>query len=173
LCGIKICIEWLNGFLISFTCLNFFLFIKSGKGDTVKRMNSFNLKLRRNHSFFTSFLFSLGLYRNYSCSISLTPQKINVSPDFWEWLCGLTDGEGNFYIRRRSTDTSVYSFKFSIGVHVDDINMLIFIQKTLGFGKVYISGKVSYYEVYDLNNIAKIIEIFTKYSLNSRNIYEF
>jgi len=67
----------------------------------------------------------------------------------------------------------VYSFKFSIGVHVDDINMLIFIQKTLGFGKVYISGKVSYYEVYDLNNIAKIIEIFTKYSLNSRNIYEF
>ena len=51
--------------------------------------------------------------------------------------------------------------------------MLIFIQKTLGFGKVYISGKVSYYEVYDLNNIAKIIEIFTKYSLNSRNIYEF
>jgi hypothetical protein len=51
--------------------------------------------------------------------------------------------------------------------------MLIFIQKTLGFGKVYISGKVSHYEVYDLNNIAKIIEIFIKHPLNSTKLLNF
>jgi hypothetical protein len=52
-------------------------------------------------------------------------------------------------------------------LHVDDKETLIFIQKTLGIGKVSISGKVAYFEVYDLKNIAKIIEIFTIHPLNS------
>jgi hypothetical protein len=92
---------------------------------------------------------------------------------FLEWLCGLTDAKGNFYIRRRSPNSSVYSFKFSIGVHIDDMDMLIFIQKTLGFGKVYESGNVCYYEVYDLKGIVKIIEIFTKHPLNSTKLLNF
>jgi hypothetical protein len=29
--------------------LNFLLYVKPGKGGTIKRMNSFNLKLKRNH----------------------------------------------------------------------------------------------------------------------------
>lgn len=41
--------------------------------------------------------------------------------------------------------------------------MLIFIQKTLGIGKVYTTGKVAQYEVFDLKGVAKIIEIFTQY----------
>jgi hypothetical protein len=86
----------------------------------------------------------------------------------------LTDGEGNFYIRRRSGDTPVYSFKFSFGVHVDDKDMLIYIQKTLGIGKVSTYGNVSKYEVYDLKGTAKIIEIFTKYSfLNTTKLLNF
>lgn len=85
----------------------------------------------------------------------------------------MTDGEGNFYIKRRSADTSVYSFKFSIGVHIDDKDMLIFIQKTLGIGKVYTTGKVAQYEVFDLKGVAKIIEIFTQYPLNSTKLLNF
>lgn len=80
---------------------------------------------------------------------------------------------GNFDIRRRSVNTPVHSFKYSIGLHLDDINMLIFVQKTLGIGKVYTSGNVSYYEVYDLKGISKIIEIFNKHSLNTTKFLHF
>ncbi len=46
------------------------------------------------------------------------------------------DGEANFYIRRCSVNTPVYSFKYSIGLYIDDINMLIFIQKKICNWKV-------------------------------------
>lgn len=102
-----------------------------------------------------------------SLSSQLICNETNIPLDIIEWLRGFTDGEGNFYIRRRSAETRAFSFKYSFGLHVDDKETLIFIQKTLGIGKVSISGKVAYFEVYDLKNIAKIIEIFTIHPLNS------
>jgi hypothetical protein len=115
-------------------------------------------------------------FKNFSSSTRYlsTSKEPNIPAEFLEWLGGLTDGEGNFYIRRRSGGTGVYSFKFSLDVHLDDKDMLIFIQKTLGLGKVFISGSVCNYEVYDLKGTAKIIEIFTKYSfLNSTKLINF
>lgn len=105
------------------------------------------------------------------------PSKVNsfniskLSPSFLEWFCGVTDGEGTFYIRKRTS--SVFSFKFVIGMHIDDIAMLNFIQKTLGFGKVSINANAAYFEVYDLKNIPKIIEIFTLYPLNTTKYLNF
>nr|YP_009663693.1 hypothetical protein [Dactylella tenuis]QCW06831.1 hypothetical protein [Dactylella tenuis] len=88
-------------------------------------------------------------------------------------LKGLTDAEGTFYIKHRNVNTNAYSFKYSIGVHIDDKDMLIFIQKTLGMGKVFISGKKVEYEVFDFKSIAKIIKIFTNYPLNSTKLLNF
>lgn len=103
-----------------------------------------------------------------------TSQKPNIPAEFYEWFAGLTDGEGNFYIRRRTSGPCAYSFKFGIGVHKDDKDMLIFIQKTLGIGKVFSSKDVCSYEVYDIKGTAKIIEIFTKYSfLNTSKLLNF
>lgn len=102
-----------------------------------------------------------------SLSSQLICNETNIPLDIIEWLRGFTDGEGNFYIRRRSAETRAFSFKYSFGLHVDDKETLIFIQKTLGIGKVSISGKVAYFEVYDLKNIAKIIKIFTIHPLNT------
>lgn len=51
--------------------------------------------------------------------------------------------------------------------------MLIFIQKTLGIGKIFSSGNVTQYEVYDLKSIAKIIEIFSNYTLNFAKLLNF
>ena len=130
------------------------------------------LLLNRNHGFI---LAGLSL-KNFSSSTRYlsSSREPNIPLEFWEWLCGLTDGEANFYIRRRSGDTPVYSFKYSFGVHVDDKDMLIFIQKTLGIGKVSTYGSVSKYEVYDLKGTAKIIDIFTKYPfLNSTKLLNF
>lgn len=119
--------------------------------------------------------FSLGFQRNcgYFNSVSTLAGNGKPSTDFLEWFAGLTDGEGTFYIRRRSAKTPVYSFKFSIGTHIDDIGMLHFIQDTLGMGKVFTSGNVAQYEVYDLKNIPKIINIFTQHPLRTTKLLNF
>lgn len=54
--------------------------------------------------------------------------------NFYEWFCGLTDGEGSFYIR--STGSRTFSFRFQLNLHKDDLEMLKFIQKTLGMGRI-------------------------------------
>jgi hypothetical protein len=60
-----------------------------------------------------------------------------------------------------------YSFKFQINLHVDDLEVLYFIQKTLGMGKVYINGTAAMFCVRNQQDVAKIIEIFSKYPLNT------
>ena len=99
--------------------------------------------------------------------------SINIPEGFFDWLCGLTDGEGNFYIRCRSVYTAAYSFKFSIGLHIDDIAMLYFIQKTLGMGKVFTKKKVATFEVFSLKEIEKIIKVFTDHPLKSTKLLNF
>src|SRR5690554_3318269 len=114
--------------------------------------------------------------KNFSSSARYlsTSKEPGISAEFFEWLAGLTDGEGNFYIRRRTSGVRAYSFKFTIGVHIDDKDMLLFIQKTLGFGKVFTSNNACSFEVHDIKGTAKMIEIFTKHSfLNTTKLLNF
>jgi hypothetical protein len=46
-------------------------------------------------------------------------------------------------------------------LHIDDIEVLNFIQKTLGLGKIYESGKLASFVVSRQEDIKKIIEIFS------------
>ena len=87
-----------------------------------------------------------------------------VGKHFYEWFRGLTDAEGSFMLLRRQDS---YSFKFQINLHVDDLEVLYFIQKTLGMGKVYINGTAAMFCVRNQQDVAKIIEIFSKYPLNT------
>jgi hypothetical protein len=50
---------------------------------------------------------------------------------------------------------------------VDDIDMLHFIQNSLGIGKVNSSGNSAVYRVSSQKELARIIEIFSKYPLNT------
>ena len=72
--------------------------------------------------------------RNYSTS--------EKDQKFFEWLSGISDAEGSFVIGSRKGRNS-FSFSFVIALHVDDTEMLQFIQKSLGIGKVYTFGKKS------------------------------
>lgn len=56
----------------------------------------------------------------------------------------LTDGEGCFLISTRGTN---YTFTFKIELHVDDTDMLNFIQKFMGIGKVNTYGNASEFSV--------------------------
>ena len=58
-------------------------------------------------------------------------------------------------------------FKFSIGLHEDDTDVLRFIQKQLGIGSVTTRGKVSYFNVIKQEELLKIIEIFRDSHLNT------
>jgi len=90
--------------------------------------------------------------------------------NFFEWLRGLTDGEGSFMLLKKSDS---YAFKFQIHLHIDDIKVLHYIQSTLGIGKVYINGSAARFVATSLKDIAVIIDIFSKYSLNTTKMLNF
>lgn len=96
----------------------------------------------------------------------------NVSIDnFKNWLAGFTDAEGMFYIKLTESDKNAV-FSFRISLHVDDVSVLEFIQKTLGFGKVYISDKASFV-VSNQKELKELIDIFSKYNLNTTKYLNF
>lgn len=91
--------------------------------------------------------------------------------NFYEWLCGLTDGEGSFYIK--STGSRTFSFRFQLCLHKDDLEMLKFIQKTLGMGRIFTYRSQSYFDVTKQQDVAIIIDIFSNYSLNTHKHLNF
>ncbi len=60
-----------------------------------------------------------------------------------------------------------FNFKFSIGLHIDDLPVLNYIKDKLGFGSVYAYKYNCYYNVTRKEDILKIISIFDIYTLNS------
>nr|ATI20566.1 endonuclease [Ophiognomonia clavigignenti-juglandacearum] len=109
----------------------------------------------------------VGQSKAYSTSTYSKSVKEN---DFYEWFCGLTDGEGCFLISTRGIN---YTFAFKLGFHVDDTDMLNFIHKFLGIGKVYTYGKVSTFLVNQEKEVKNIISIFDNYPLNSTKYLNF
>jgi len=96
-------------------------------------------------------------------------------------LRGFTDGEGSFYIH--NTKGSQFQFNFEITLHVDDIEVINYIQNSLGIGKVYIKknrvtakqvvgppwngGGPQPFIVRNLDEIKIILDIFSKNPLNT------
>lgn len=97
----------------------------------------------------------------------------NASKDFLNWLAGFTDAEGFFYI---SQGTSSVAFKFSIELHVDDIEVLHKIAQTLGVGSVkLVKGRDSaIFYVHKLDDIVRvIIPIFQEFPLQTTKYLDF
>jgi len=113
--------------------------------------NNINLKYKKKLS--TGF-------KNNSC----------LSNEFKEWLCGLIDGEGHFYINKKSN--TVFSFRFEIH-HVDDKPMLDYICNILGAGKVFTYVDKCTFVVSSLKEIQIIIDLLTEYPLNSTKLMNF
>lgn len=90
-----------------------------------------------------------------------TVQKAN----FLEWFRGFTDGEGSFWIGE--VGKLHFKFSFSIGLHLDDLKTLEFIQKTLGMGNIHISSNVASWVVTRQDDLKRIIDIFKLTPLNT------
>jgi len=92
-------------------------------------------------------------------------QQIILSIDFIEWFRGFTDAEGCFLIVKTG---NTFAFRFVIKLHMDDVNSLNFIRNSLaGIGNITTEGSVAYFKVTSQKEIKLILEIFTKYPLNS------
>ena len=109
------------------------------------------------------------LVRNYSILSSIARSKESCLTDscdiemknFYAWFSGFTDGEGSFYI----AISKICSFRFQINLHKDDLNVLYYIQRLLGFGEVRLYNNYGSFTVTRLKDIAQLIDIFDKYPL--------
>lgn len=91
-------------------------------------------------------------------------KQIVLSNDFIEWFRGFTDAEGCFLLVKIGNN---FAFRFLIKLHLDDAPVLDFIQKTLGLGRVTIYESSAIFSITSQKEIQFIIELFTKYPLNS------
>ena len=109
------------------------------------------------------------LVRNYSILSSIAGPNESSFTDscdremknFYAWFSGFTDAEGSFYI----AISKICSFRFQINLHKDDLNVLYYIQRLLGFGEVRLYNNYASFTVTILKDIAQLINIFDKYPL--------
>ena len=96
----------------------------------------------------------------------------NNPDDFLDWLRGITDAEGCFYIAKKynlNRDKVRFDFYFKITLHVDDREALEFIHKILKIGRVHKNSQGDEFNfiVSKQEDVAKIIMIFDKHVLNT------
>jgi hypothetical protein len=117
-----------------------------------------------------AFAFNKSFSINYSILSSTAGSKVSCSTDslaereminFYAWFSGFTDAEGSFYI----VISKSCSFRFQINLHKDDLNVLYYIQKSLGFGEVRLYNNYGSFTVTRLKDIAQLINILEKYPL--------
>jgi len=101
----------------------------------------------------------------------------NASKDFINWLVGFTDAEGFFYISLDTRRTSLnIGFKFSIELHLDDIEVLHKIAQTLGVGGVKLvkNRNSAVFSVYKFEDFVRVIlPIFQEFPLQTTKGLDF
>lgn len=95
-------------------------------------------------------------YDFYEYSLLMPQHKKKIKKPFLEWFIGLTEGCGSFIVSKNK----VY---FDITLNLDDIQVIYYIRKVLGFGKVLIRDgdkpKCSFY-VSSSINFLRLIHLF-------------
>lgn len=84
-------------------------------------------------------------------------EAINTNKKFLDWFIGFTEGDGSFVVSKGK----VY---FDLTQTIDDIQVLVFIQKELGFGQILKRTeehrRVGVFYVTGKENFCKLIDIF-------------
>ena len=109
--------------------------------------------------------------------IKLPNKNMYLDHRFISWFIGFVDAEGNFNISLRNYKDNNYNsiiLTFQIGLHIDDLEVLKFIQKNLGCGKIAISKNKCNFFVNDQASLINIIiPLFNLIKLKSSKYYQF
>ena len=91
----------------------------------------------------------------------------NAHINFFEWLVGVTDGDGTFYFAK--TKKGVWTFTFKIGQSNYNLRLLYYIKSNLGVGSVSVPNSKDNTAEFRIRNIQHLIQyilpIFDKYPL--------
>lgn len=110
------------------------------------------------HLFLTSTLYTISPFNFNNFKILFKERFSNLKipeTSFLEWFLGFSEGDGSFIVNSRGTPI------FVITQNTSDIQVLEYIKKTIGFGRVIKQGSTtSRYIVEDKANITLIVAIF-------------
>ena len=127
------------------------------------------------------YIYSIAIYHviNDSVSFSKNPSETqrsqitsgtienNAHINFFEWLVGVTDGDGTFYFAK--TKKGVWTFTFKIGQSNYNLRLLYYIKSNLGVGSVSVPNSKDNTAEFRIRNIQHLIQyilpIFDKYPL--------
>jgi hypothetical protein len=119
------------------------------------------------------YIFSLGLFyfktftlafkkifNTQTYSNEIKSRRIKMTDyEFNQWFTGFSDAESNFRI---IIYNNIISFKFSIKLHLDDKDVLEFIQYKLNCGNIFCTETTASFELNSLNDIKnKLIPLET------------
>lgn len=93
--------------------------------------------------------------------------KDNTKKSFYQWLVGVTDGDGTFHFSK--TKKGIWSFTFKIGQSKYNLRLLYYIKSMLGIGSVSNPNSKDNTAEFRIRNIQHIIQfifpIFETYPL--------
>jgi len=95
--------------------------------------------------------------------------------NFLQWFVGFSDAESNFSVvpHKDGTIINKFTFRFTIRLHSDDENSLIFIKNFLDIGYTFKNDDECGFIVSNKHDLLKLIEIFDKYQLNTTKFLDF
>jgi hypothetical protein len=106
---------------------------------------------------------------------TFTSGKVKDSTYFYNWLVGLTDGDGTFYFA--NTKKGVWTFTFKIGQSNYNLRLLYYVKSNLGIGEVSVPKSKDNTAEFRVRNIQHIINhiipIFDKYPLLTNKYFSY
>lgn len=96
--------------------------------------------------------------------------------EFYKWFVGFSDAEANFGVFPVLADKikiEGFSFRFTIGLHKDELDALNYIKSKLGVGKVYSYKDSQIFVVTKKEDIILLISIFDNYTLNTTKYLDY
>ena len=96
--------------------------------------------------------------------------------NFDSWFVGFSDAESSFNIVPKQDskgNINRFTFMFGIGLHLDDLEALKYIQSKLNIGTIRIAKDECKFVVTKLEEISKLISLFDTHKLNTSKYLDY